>query len=390
MVLLENAIEQIHSLSFAPEVISLSIEEAEGYILAQDIYSDINLPPFDKSAMDGYACRKQDLNHNLEVIEQIAAGAIPELPIQAGQCAKIMTGAMVPKGANCVVKVEDTQTLEGNRIQYIGAETKSNICRLGEDVVKGQKLLSKNTLLRFQHIGIAASVGYSQIKVFRKPIIGILSTGNELIEPFYQPGISQIRNSNAYNLQSQCKNLGCQVIYGGIVEDDKRALDQAINELLSKVDIIVLSGGVSMGDFDYVEEILANNGLSIRFNRVAIQPGKPIVLSKGDNKACVGLSGNPVSSLLQFELLAKPLIYQFQQFRWQHQFIRAKINTNKSRKKTERMQFFPVTFANGIAKPIEFNGSAHLTGLNLANGFGIFPLGSKYLAQGTEIEILLF
>lgn len=388
MIRLEDAHNILKSKIKAPQTIIRSIIDALGMVIAEDVYSDINMPPFNKSAMDGYACRMSDLEKDMEIVEYISAGTVPKQKVQSGKCSKIMTGAKVPDGADCVIMVEHTKEVGTNKVRFTGEKTKSNICLLGEDVKINDLVIKTGSRLSSASIALLASVGRVEVKVYMPPKVALIATGDELVEPDQIPNEVQIRNSNSYNIQAQLAQTPVNVDYIGIVLDDQKQLKGAIEKGLEHSDILVLTGGVSMGDKDYVPEILKDLGLMLEFDRLAIQPGKPVAFAHGGGKACFGLSGNPVSSLLQFELLVRPYIYYYMQNEYDLPLATAKLSSGKARKKTERMQFFPVRLDNGDAKPIEFHGSAHIAGLQGAGGFAFFPIGEFKLDMGDLVQVL--
>lgn len=367
----------------------INLQDALGRILAEQVFSDIDMPPFNKSAMDGYACRKSDLKDILEVNEYIPAGFTPHIKIEPGTCAKIMTGAVVPEGADCVIMVEHTETVGPNKIRFIKDSTKENICYLGEDVKKGDCVLNTGVLIKPAHMAIMASVGKTRLKVYTRPEVSVITTGDEIVEPGVKPGASQIRNSNAYNIMAQIRQCGISGNYLGIVKDNSDDIESAITKALNNSDILILTGGVSMGDKDYVPDVLQRSGLELKFDRVAVQPGKPVAFATGKGKYCFGLSGNPVSSLLQFELFIRPLIYKFMGHNYKFPFVTSKLMSGKERKKNDRMQFFPVKLVDGGALPIEFHGSAHIAGLTTADGFAYFKIDQKIIKEGDEVHVLL-
>jgi molybdopterin molybdotransferase len=371
MIELEEALNILKSIAISPKTEELTLVKARGRIIAEDVYSDINMPPFNKSAMDGYACRKEDLDQPLKVVDYIPAGSLPKKEITRGECSQIMTGAKIPEGADCVIMVEHTKKTGDGMIEFLRESTKSNICTLGEDVQKGDKVIEKGAIVNPAVIATAASFGKSVLRVFSPPRIALIATGDELVEINETPSGPSIRNSNSYNLMAQIEQCGSAVNYLGIVPDDEKKLKKAILKAFEKHDILILTGGVSMGEKDYVPEILEELGLKLMYDKLAIQPGKPTTFACGDDKFCFGLSGNPVSSMLQFELTAKPFIYYFMCYKYQLPFVKMKLSKEKKRKKTDRMQFFPVQIENGEAMALEFHGSAHITGLIKATGFGI-------------------
>ncbi|MHC4618973.1 MAG: molybdopterin molybdotransferase MoeA, partial [Planctomycetota bacterium] len=197
----------------------VDIGQALNRVLAEDVRSDMDMPPFNKAAMDGYACRREDLGNELAVVETIAAGVSPRKAIGVNQCAKIMTGSMAPEGADCVIMKEYVEAAGEGAIRFVGGKTADNICVQGEDVKAGAIVAGKGTLLRAQHIAVLASAGCVRPVVARRPRVGVVATGDELVEPGARPGASQIRNSNSFQLAGQVESMGLSVNNYGIVKD---------------------------------------------------------------------------------------------------------------------------------------------------------------------------
>jgi len=252
MIPFEQAFEMVMSRARLLESETVPLRAAAGRILVQDVFCDIDMPPFDKSAMDGYACRRADLPGPLQVIETIQAGTSPMKHVSAGECAKIMTGAMIPQGADCVIMVEYVQLDEDGRIRFNAKDTATNICSKGEDIHSGDLVLPKGILLKPQDIAVLATAGCATPHVARRPRVGVIATGDELVEPQETPGPSKIRTSNSYQLCAQMEAAGAAVVYYGIVADTEDALDAVLKKAMTENDVILLSGGVSMGDFDLV------------------------------------------------------------------------------------------------------------------------------------------
>ncbi len=357
-------------------------------VLATDIYSDMNMPPFDKSAVDGFACKQDDFNNkiNLEIIEIIPAGKSPEKVISQGQCSKIMTGAMLPQGADCVVMVEDTEVID-NTIRFVREKTGINICYLSEDLHINDLVLTKGTLIQPQHIAVLASVGAWKPKVYSKPKVGVISTGDELVEPNIKPALSQIRNSNAWQLMAQVEKAGASAYYEGIAADTKEATFEKISNALQNNDIVLLTGGVSMGEFDYVPEIMQKIGIDILFKSIAVQPGRPTVFGIKDNIYIFGLPGNPVSSFVQFEMLVKPLIQKMMGNLTKNSEIILPMGSDLHRKKTQRKSFLPVSIQNGEVFPVEYHGSAHIHSYVFANGIIAMEKGILALKKGEKVHV---
>jgi len=401
MIKFEEAYNIVKSVNVQLETLTVDLNDALGYVLAEDIRSDMNMPPFNKSAMDGYACREIDLANELEVIEIIPAGKTPEKTIGENQCAKIMTGAMIPPGADCVIIVEDTEEVGESKIRYtkpvpeinvcqVEIENKPNvnICYIGEDIKTGDVVLEKGTLIKAQHIAIMASVGYTKVLVHRKPKVAVIPTGDEIVEPHIKPDVSQIRNSNGAQLVAQLKAMGIQANYYGIARDVEDATMNLIKKAFAENDVILLTGGVSMGDFDLVPEILKTLEFELLFQSIAVQPGKPTVFGRNGNKFCFGLPGNPVSSFVQFELLTKPLLYGLMGQDYKPLNLRLPMGKDYSRRKAKRMSWIPAVFTDdGTVVPVEYHGSAHIRGLGVAQAIFAVPIGVKELKKGDFVDV---
>lgn len=368
-----------------------SIEESLGRILATDVVSDMDMPPFNRSAMDGYACKREDLQNELEVLETIAAGESSTKTVGKNQCTKIMTGAAVPEGADVVIMVEQTEIISENKIRFTGKDTASNISRKAEDVRKGEVVLNKGQLLNPQQIAILAAVGCHSPAVSKKVNVGIISTGDELVEPNHIPGPSQIRNSNAYQLISQVQRVNANPVYYGIAKDDPEITETIINKALSECDIVLLTGGVSMGDFDFVPAILKKNNIRLLFEKIDVKPGRPTVFGTNGNNYVFGLPGNPVSSFIMFEMLARPLIFEMMGYHYQPNSVFMQLDENFQRKKADRLMFVPIKFSEkGKLKFVEYHGSAHLHSMTNADGIIFVPLGVTEIKRGELLHVRQF
>ena len=296
-----------------PEVVRLtnSLER----VLAEDIYSSSDIPGFDNSAMDGYAVRSSDTANAsknrpkvLEVTDSLKAGDTPKKTLRGNEAIRIMTGAVMPQGADSVVMVEETQWEEKDKVKIL-KEVKfdENVRKKGEDIKRGEVIIEKGTLITSAHIGILASLGISKIKVTRKPKVAILATGDELIDVDKALAPGKLRSSNTYTLYSQIIECGGTPKDLGIARDEPDMLETKIKEGLS-CDLIITSGGVSVGDYDLVKLVLAKMGTNIRFWQVAMRPGKPLVFGMIKGIPIFGLPGNPVSSMVSFEVFVRPAI----------------------------------------------------------------------------------
>jgi molybdopterin molybdotransferase len=370
------------------EVEIVDIQQASSRVLGADIIADINMPPFNKSAVDGYACRREDLPGPLKILEVIMAGMLPEFELLPGTCSKIMTGAPVPVGADTVVMIEDTESREDDTIVFSADKTGSNICLTGEDITEGEKVLEAGTLLKPWHIGILATVGMKNVPLYRKVNIGIITTGNELVEPGHNLVPGKIRNSNAYQLLSSCSSLPVNSHYYGIVADSLNETTDVLIHAISENDIVLLTGGVSMGDFDFVPQALENAGMNILFDSVAMQPGRPLTYATNGKKHCFGLPGNPVSSMIQFELSVKPLIYKLMGNDFNPPRIPMKIGEPITRKKSQRKSFYPVSLnTNHTVSAVNYHGSAHINAFTNAYGIIAMEQGVAEIKEGEIVYV---
>ncbi len=368
----------------------VSLAEAAGRVLADDVESDMDMPPFNKSAMDGYACRRSDLVNELEVIETIPAGHTPAKSVGPNQCSKIMTGGVVPEGADCVVMIEYIDNPRPHIVRFVGENTKNNICLKGEDIKAGDVVLQKGTLLKPQHIAVLASVGRAQPMVSKMPRVGIIATGSELVGPSVRPQPSQIRNSNSFQLAAQASRAGVAVTDYGIAEDTKEAIDDIFRKVAADNDVVILSGGVSVGDYDFVPDILRRNNIELLFEGIAVKPGKPSVFGVSDDVYCFGLPGNPMSTYVQFEILIKPFLYRLMSCEHAKYDIRMPLDNDIKRKKTERQAWLPVEITSaGTVKLVEYHGSAHINSLSSADGLISIDVGVAKLEKGTIVDVRL-
>ena len=368
----------------------VNIRQALGRVLAEDVVSDIDMPPFDKSAMDGFACRRADLANELTVIEVIPAGSRPQRTVGIGECSKIMTGAMVPRGADCVVMKEYVETVPDGRIRFTGEKTSDNICRMGEDAKAGDVVLKKGTILRAQHIAVLASFGQAMPLVARRPRVAVIATGNELVDPALKPGISQIRNSNSFQIAAQIEQAGAVAEDYGAVADTVEAIDAAFKKAIDNSDVVIVSGGVSEGDFDLVPEVMKRNNVDLLFEKIAIKPGKPTVFGVSKKGYCFGLPGNPVSTFVLFELLCKPFLYKLMGHDYQPVNIQMPLDGPLLSKKTERQRWFPVVITEkGTVKQVEYHGSAHINALCSADGLICMGIGVSCIDKGAMVPVRL-
>jgi len=379
----EKAFETVINSAFSTGTETVSFIDSLNRILAVDITSDMDMPPFNKATVDGFACRRADLVAELEIIETIAAGMPPEKVIVENKCSRIMTGAAVPEGADVVFMVEDSLILQSGKVQFTGSFSKENISLKGEDMKKGDSVINPWKLIRPQDIAVMASVGCTSVVVSKMPTVAVISSGDELVEPAEKPGIAQIRNTNAYQLMAQIHRSGARGKYFGIARDNEDETFEIVKRAISESDIVLITGGVSMGDFDFVPSVLERAGVRILFSRVNVQPGKPTTFGLHDEAIVFGLPGNPVSSFIQFELLVRPLIGKMMNYIWNPLIIHLPMRESFSRKSSIRQAWIPVLITtDGMLTPIEYHGSAHISALAQADGIITLPVGKKTIEKG--------
>jgi len=330
--------------------------------------------------MDGIAYRVKDEGKPLKIIETIAAGSVPAKSVGSGECSRIMTGAMIPEGADKVVKVENCSVREG--ILTFEAEENRNVIKQGENLKIGDMLMDRK-VFQPQDIGILAASGVAEVVVTKQPLVGVITTGTELREPGETLEKGQIYNSNGWQIRAQVLRSGCLVDYLGSVPDDKESTSNMMKMALEKYDLVILSGGVSMGEFDYVPEMLQKNGVNIHFHKMAIKPGKPTLFGQKDDTFVFGLPGNPVSTFVIFEIYVKTLISKLLGYENTPMMLQGTLQEDVKRRRTERVEYIPVTYQNGEIKKLTYHGSAHLNALSLANAFIRLEIGEAELKKGS-------
>ncbi|MDI6776045.1 MAG: molybdopterin molybdotransferase MoeA [Syntrophales bacterium] len=314
MITVEDALNRILKNIAPLGLEKVSLLDALGRVIGEDIYAIRNIPPKDNSAMDGYALRWKDTLGatrknpvTLDVIEDIPAGYIPRKSVEPGTASRIMTGAPVPEGADAVIRMEDTER-DGQRVKvYVQTEQGQDIRYAGEDVKEGELVISRGEIVRPAEVGMLAALGRSFIYVYQRPLVAILSTGDELVDIDEIPSPWKIISSNSYSLTAQVMDCGGIPLHIGIAKDTREDLVAKFRAAL-RADIIISSGGVSVGDYDLVKDIMKEVGNAMEFWRVAMRPGRPLAFGAMEGIPVFGLPGNPVSSMISFEQFVRPSI----------------------------------------------------------------------------------
>jgi molybdopterin molybdotransferase len=408
----EQALEKILGYVDVLEAESRPVLDCLGQVLAEDVYSSVTIPPLDNSAMDGYAVRAEDTRgateqtpRLLRVIDTVSAGSISEYEVVPGTAVRIMTGAPLPKGADSVVRFEDTDETQRKRISdEIGilreVEPGRDIRRAGEDITQGSLVLSKGIVIRPSEVGVLASLGCSEVKVIRRPVVAILATGNELVDIDQPLPRGKIYNSNSYSVAALVQRYGGIPRILGIALDSESSLVVNLRKGLD-ADMLITTGGVSMGDYDVVKDVLVKQG-EIAFWTVRMKPGKPLAFGtvKGLSEAGVtksiphlGLPGNPVSAMVTFELFARPAI------------LKMMGKKNLTKPAIEAVIEEPIVNSDGrrvftrvvvekhngqyYARPTGPQGSGILTSMSLANGLAIVPEDKPGVAAGDVVQVMM-
>jgi molybdopterin molybdotransferase len=397
MLSVEEALDLVvkHCFPLAPQRVPLT--EAAGLLLADDITSDINSPPYDKAMMDGYAVRSADREPQRRILEEIAAGAVPRIPLTPGTASRIMTGAPIPEGADAVVPIEQSELVDNNvvQLQQVDPSPGQNILPLGAAMRAGDVVIRRGALVRPIEIAILAETGHASLPVIPRPRLAILTTGDELVAVDQKPSAGQIRNSNGPMLVAAGTRAGAAAAEIPTARDTHDDLTRSIAKGL-EADVLVLSGGVSAGKFDLVPQVLAELGVEQVFHKIALRPGKPLWFgTKPDGSRTTlvfGLPGNPVSSLVCFELFVRPAVASLsgQGFK-QLKFVTAPISHDYNHS-GGRAACLPARLdqnSTGTRVSIlPWQGSADLATLAKANGLVRLPAENRRFSAGTPLQVL--
>ncbi|MBT1063751.1 molybdopterin molybdotransferase MoeA [Bowmanella sp. Y26] len=393
----EQALAQMHaSLTCRQKVQKVALESALGAVLAEDVIAELNIPPHDNSSMDGYAVRAADLQttDSLTLTGSSFAGAPFRGELLAGETVRIMTGAVIPTGADAVVMQEQVQASDTN-IRFLSTpDTGSNIRRAGEDIRQGQVLLAKGHLIRAVDLGLLASLGIAEVSIYTPLKVAIMSSGDELVAPGGKLKEGQIFDSNRAVLRAQLNQLGIEVLDLGIVPDSKQALRLALSQAAAECDVLISSGGVSVGEADFTKDILAELG-QIGFWKLAIKPGKPFAFGNLGECVFFGLPGNPVSAYVTFDQLVRPALATL---RGQTQALQVRLLAKAAdnlKKRPGRMDLQRGWYwqdENGqlLVKSTGNQGSGVLTSIANANCYIVLEQQRGYVTTGEQVSIQPF
>jgi molybdopterin molybdotransferase len=380
---------------------SVALDGAAGRVLAAEVRSDVDLPPFEKSAMDGFAVHSSDFDasrapdgeRELSVIGESRAGAPFDRPVPAGACAAIYTGAELPSGCDAVVMVERSEEVASGRVRLRDRpEAGQHVCHVGQDLARGDLALEPGRRLRDVDLAVLAAVGCEPVPVFARPRVAVITSGDELVEPSRRPGVGEIREGNTLHLAAMARRAGAEVVRRAIVRDDPALLEAAFGGALDECDALITTGGVSMGRYDLVGQALERLGVELVFHRVAIKPGKPLWFGVRGTTPVFALPGNPVSCLVNFTLFVRtalqklsgervePRLEARRRGRWHGRAVRS----------NPREQFIPARRSpdpdgGERLEPVPWNGSADVVGIARAEALAVVPSEAE-LADGALCE----
>lgn len=397
----EEALEILmHHAVAGTRTMELPVAEAVGRVLAESVLSDIEMPPFNKAAMDGFACRHDDPGRRgvLRVAATIAAGDRPGDCIGPGECVRIMTGAPVPAGADTIVPVEEaglvdppdpTAAIPGEWVRFHAPPARgAHIAPQGEDLRPGQTVLAEGHLVRPASVAILASVGRARVSVYAPPSVAFAATGEELVEPGQPLVPGRIYNSNASTVHAQILRSGGRPHYLGVLRDQPAALRQALTAGLDH-DLLVLSGGVSAGQFDHIPAVLAELGVEVHFHKLRIKPGRPVLFGTRGRTLVFGLPGNPISTLFTFDLYVAPMLRAFCRHR---QPLGGRYRgelTDSVHKQAGRMLLLPCRCEwdqdRYRLRPIQTHGSADIFAIAEADALAFIPAGAEGAEKGKPV-----
>ncbi|MCY7709790.1 molybdopterin molybdotransferase MoeA [Bacillus safensis] len=402
----EEAIKKVHQYEKHGEIEWVPLKDSLGRFIAEDILADHDVPAFDRSPYDGFALRAEDTKEassahpvEFEVIDHIGAGMVSAKNIGPFQAIRIMTGAKIPNGANVVIMIELTKTFEKEGKSFMSLKRSlkkgDNISRQGEEVLKGNVMVKKGTAVTSGVTALLATFGYAVVPVVKKPVIGIISTGTELLQVSDAMVDGKIRNSNLSMVYAQVLEAGADPLDLGGVSDDFDKSYHAVKEAMSKVDILITTGGVSVGDFDFLPAIYEKLGAKVLFNKVAMRPGSVTTVAAMPNgQLLFGLSGNPAACFVGFVLFVKPIIYKwymkenpfpaFAEAKLTHDFPKANPFTRFVR---AALQF---TGSQISVTPTGLDKSSAVTSIAEADCFIMLPGGTRGFQAGDQVDVLLF
>jgi molybdopterin molybdotransferase len=402
MLNIEEALKAIldHATPLTPVI--MPIDKAAGLVLAENVVAHGNVPRFANSAMDGFAVLAADIQQaseatpvRLRILEDVPAGSVATQPVLTGTAIRIMTGAPLPDGADTVVHVEVTHTEGNNVLILLALKTGANVRSVGEDMKDGAIVLTVGTVLRPGEVGVCAAAGHATVTVYPRARVAVLTTGSELVDAAQVPGPGQIRDANAHSLRAQVAVMGARPVVFARVPDTRVAVRSALEQALVQADIVLTNGGISVGDYDFVKDILQEMDAELVFWRVKQKPGKPMAFWTLGSKRIVGLPGNPVSCMVCTEEYVRPLVRRMMGHTLLYRPVRTAILDERYAKGADagRTHFVRVRLQerDGVlhATPTGPQGSGILTSMALAVGIALIPEDTPLVEAGQTVHVQL-
>lgn len=383
-VALQAIDDRVRVINFNSETLATS--DSMGRIVAEDQRSRLDLPPFNRASMDGYAILTNDYSDQFEVLEVVAAGEVATKSLRFGTAIKVMTGSPVPPNAGKIVPLENVAEQSG-LVKVLENSQATNIASQGEDLKCKDLVLRAGTFIRPIEIATLVACGITELKVFRRLRVAIIATGNEIVTDLTEIKPGKIMNSNSPMLAALCQRYGFEVVNNVVVKDDCDLIASALTNAATVADIILVSGGVSVGDFDLVSKALAQAGFIIHFSRIAIKPGKPSAFASNDQQLVFGLPGNPVAAFLAFHLLALRAWRRMLNMGPVEQYILLPLAKSFSRRSSDRIEYVPCSLEpDGSVLEVAYHGSGHLAALLNCRGFFVIDQGVSKVKAGELVQ----
>jgi len=406
MIEIETALAMIAQVVKPLDPVTMPFDQALGLVLAEDVFAREAMPPFRAASVDGFAVIAADGAGWRNITGEQMAGYVAEVTVTSGHAARVTTGAPIPPGADCMIMVEETQEAEG-RVNILTPQPQvgSNIRPIGQDIEAGQLVLARGKLLGPAELGLLATVGQTQVQVYRRPVVAVMSTGDEIVAPDNALKPGQIRDANRYTMMSLVRQAGAEPLDMGIIRDQQDGVERNIEQALAQADVLLTSGGVSMGQLDLVKPYLASRG-TVHFGRVNTKPGKPVTfatvtplaspLNQGGMRGvpCFAMPGFPVSAMVCFELFVRPALLQMMGHEQIYRPRQAVILGHSFRHDAARTEFHRVILRRRADGQLEAastgaQGSGRLLSLSAANGLVILPHGHGDYEAGAVVEAML-
>lgn len=395
MISIEEALALVECNVPLLPAVTMPFDQALGMVLAEDIFAAEPMPPFPAASVDGFAVIAADGSGSRRIIGDQMAGYVAEVRVEPGTAARVTTGAPIPPGADTMVMVEQTEERNG-QVQILTDELHpgSNIRPIGQDIETGQLVLPRGTVLGPAELGLLGTVGKTDVTVYPRPKVAVMSTGDEIVEPHQLPRPGQIRDANRFTLMGAVRQAGAEAIDLGIVKDKANSLQATIERGLAEADVLLTSGGVSMGQLDLVKPYLASRG-TIHFGRVNTKPGKPVTFASVDGKPCFAMPGFPVSALVSFEIFVRPALLKMAGHTRIYRPREKAILAHPTSHSAARTEFQRVVLTRRqsdgmlLASTTGFQGSGRLLSMVGANGLIVLPHGQGDFEAGAEVESLI-